>query len=677
MLCGVGRWLALGAVLGVCALAVVGVPSMVHAQASILPNGDFEDGLTGWAPPQGASVEVVDLDGPVGAHAARVTVTGAGLVTFQSQYWLAAIEPGASYRLEAWVLVDDPGVASMRVELDFVGAGASVVGRSADPITMASVEPGFRAVSSQPDVAPVDASWVRVSFVADAAAGASFAVDGVRVVQVSAAPEVLPTPVPTATPVPTVIATPGAGTGSGGTSGGATPTPTSTPVGLPPEVLRNPSFEEGTAGWSATGGVLSVGATLGAGYGQSLELRANGSTTAWAQQLVTVTPRGWFEAGAMLAPLEGVASARVRVAWYATADGSGAQISTVDSEALVMAGANSLTALPAMVTTGPVQAPPNALTARVRILLQPSSSAGGWLVIDDVVFHSVPAPAATVTPEAPSSTPTSAAPTVTPASTAIPVATAAPAAGAVTSPPARGGTLSSAAPSDEEVAAQRWLRITEVLSDPIQPGRDADWEWVEITNFGTVAVDLGGMMLRDNAQSTRLPSLVVPAGGSVVLGALLAEVAVDAWLPNGIGNGLGNTGDVLELLTASGESVDALGYGTAGPLPAPPAGRTLHRWFDEAGRFIRGAVGDPTPGVYVPWVESRVAEVREVPGEVEEDSPTAAVDGLDDDGEPVEEIVVGSGGGGANELAWVLLLALAGGAAGGALIQKMGQIRRS
>jgi len=674
MLCGVGRWVALGAVVGVCALAVVGVPSIVHAQAPILPNGDFEDGLTGWAPPQGASVEVVDLDGPVGAHAARVTVAGAGLVTFQSQYWLAAIESGASYRLEAWVLLDDPGVASVRVELDFVGAGASVVGRSADPITVASMAPGFRAVSSQPDVAPVDASWVRVSFIADAAVGASFAVDGVRVVQESAAPEVLPTPVPTATPIPTVIATPGAGTGSGGTSGGATPTPTSTPVALPPEVLRNASFEEGTVGWSATGGVLSVGATLGAGYGQSLELRANGSTTAWAQQLVTVTPRGWFEAGAMLAPLEGVASARVRVAWYATADGSGAQISTVDSEALVMAGANSLAVLPTLVTTGPVQAPPNALTARVRILLQPSSGAGGRLVIDDVVFHSVAAPAATATPEAPSSTPTSAAPTVTPVAT--PVATAAPATGAVASP-ARGGTLSSAAPSDEEVAAQRSLRITEVMSDPIQPGRDADWEWVEITNFGTVAVDLGGMMLRDNAQSTRLPSLVVPAGGSVVLGALLAEVAVDARLPNGIGNGLGNTGDVLELLTASGESVDALGYGTVGPLPAPPAGRTLHRWFDEAGRFIRGAVGDPTPGVYVPWVEPRVAEVREVPGEVEEDSPTAAVDGLDGDGEPTEEVASGSGGGGANELAWVLLLALAGGTAGGALIQKMGQIRQT
>ena len=530
-------------------------------------------------------------------------------------------------------------------------------------------------MSSTPDVAPVDASWVRASFIADAAVGASFAVDGVRVVQVSAAPEVLPTPVPTATPAPTVTATPGVGATSGGTSGGATTTPTSTPVGLQPEVLRNASFEEGTEGWSATGGVISVGATLGAGYGQSLELRANGSTTAWAQQLVTVTPRGWFEAGAMLAPLEGVASARARVAWNATADGSGAQISTVDSEVLVMAGANSLAALPAFVTTGPMQAPPNAFTARVRILLQPSSAAGGRLVIDDVVFHSVAAPGATATPEAPSSTPTLAAPTLTPASAATPVATAAPPTGAV-APPARGGTVQSVAPSDEDMAAQRWLRITEVMSDPIQPGRDADWEWVEITNFGTFAVDLGGMMLRDNAQSTRLPSLVVPAGGSVVLGALLAEVAVDARLPNGIGNGLGNTGDVLELLTASGESVDALGYGTAGPLPAPPAGRTLHRWCDEAGRFIRGAVGEPTPGVYVPWVEPR-AEVREVPDETEAESPVVALDGLDEDGEPLEEIAGATGGGGANELAWVLLLALAGGMAGGALIQKMGQIRQT
>ncbi|MGE3961173.1 MAG: lamin tail domain-containing protein [Dehalococcoidia bacterium] len=204
--------------------------------------------------------------------------------------------------------------------------------------------------------------------------------------------------------------------------------------------------------------------------------------------------------------------------------------------------------------------------------------------------------------------------------------------------------------------AQQWVRITEVLPDPVQPGKDAEYEWVELTNLGPGAVDTAGMSLRDGQASTPLPALTIPPGASVVIAGPLAEVDADARVAGTIGNGLGNDGDRLQLLDASGQSVDAFAFGEGTPLlPAP--GESIHRWFEVGAAFIAAAVGAPSPGVHEP------------PSEL---SGTGADAGASDSaGEEGAEVEREADAGGPDGLAWVLLLAVGGGALGGAAVQRV------
>ena len=68
-----------------------------------------------------------------------------------------------------------------------------------------------------------------------------------------------------------------------------------------------------------------------------------------------------------------------------------------------------------------------------------------------------------------------------------------------------------------------------------------------------------------------------------------------------IGNGLGNAGDRLSLVAASGRVLDAFSYGddttyvAARPIPAPGSGRSIERHF-EAGAFRDAEIAAPSPG---------------------------------------------------------------------------------
>jgi hypothetical protein len=121
------------------------------------------------------------------------------------------------------------------------------------------------------------------------------------------------------------------------------------------------------------------------------------------------------------------------------------------------------------------------------------------------------------------------------------------------------------------------LRISEIMSDPAEPGRDAAFEWVELVNYGTEAIDLAGWKLGDGTREQALGSLVVPSGGyAVVAGASaglpagIARIATDS---GEIGNGLGNDGDTVRLAAPDGTVVDELSYGDDGSVfePAPGA----------------------------------------------------------------------------------------------------------
>lgn len=347
-------------------------------------------------------------------------------------------------------------------------------------------------------------------------------------------------------------------------------------------------------------GRLTV-ASLIDGQGVSLVLTADDAGTAWVQQTVAVTPGSWSSASALLSPLEGVEAAWLRIAWYASGDGGGAQLSTEDSPAVTSAAPNAIvqTGRYEVVSTGPVRAPAEAHSARVRVLLQPADERGAAIVIDDVKLEAAePADAA---PHAP-------APAAR--SRATPVDTPTPPPRDASSPAAASPSTIIAASSSPELraagAAGRSLRITEVMSDPQESGADGDFEWVEVMNIGPTEVDLAGLVLSDRRSGSALPRYTLGPGAVVVIaasGARLPEGTPVVRLPGSIGNSLGNTGDRVALIGADGREIDVVVYGGGAEdgeaaLPAPGPGQSLERIFSPAGILLDARVTDtPTPGL--------------------------------------------------------------------------------
>src|SRR3990172_12147460 len=83
----------------------------------------------------------------------------------------------------------------------------------------------------------------------------------------------------------------------------------------------------------------------------------------------------------------GVGEALLRISWYASSDGSGGQLSTADSQPL-RADSPRFVAL----DTGAVQAPLEARSARVRLLLRPLSGSPATVYFDDVSFQETEVP---------------------------------------------------------------------------------------------------------------------------------------------------------------------------------------------------------------------------------------------------------------------------------------------
>ncbi len=651
------------------ALALTLALPLPAARAStLLLVSDFEADSTGWYAEQ-ATLEVAD-------GLAQLTSESGGGFSLRSQYWLNEAEPGAQYSASADVIVHD---SATQVTLSLRGVDAD--GNPLPP-TLLTVAPfdGPQHLAVGPLVASEGAAYVQVTLYATAnAAGATFAVDAVEVLEVAPAPEPTPTAEPTQSSTPESTPT-------------STPEPTPTPPpGPAPAILTLPSptphpvthalhdtgFETGMGAWdlSRSGALLEQGA-ITPEFGASLVMFAPRTSSVWVQQLVLVTPGEWYEASAVLAPLEHVAAGLVRVAWYASPTGAGSQMSTDDSEPVASPPPNAVAQTHATVTTGPVQAPEGALSARIRILLQPAAP-GARLAVDDVAFQpSAPPPVATPTPTPPpTATPL---PTSTPAASPSPTPTSTP---GVAASGAAGGAGGGGAVGDVSLTpvpaaagvteAQRWLRITEVLADPPQAGRDADFEWVEITNLGSAAASLLGMALRDGQAATLLPEARVEPGASVVVGGPRAEGVVGVRLEGSIGNGLGNGGDRLALLAPDGEVVDSFGYGSEGPLPEPSAGESLHRWFDAAGSALGAATGEPSPGAYTQALpQAEPADAEPVSGSV---AAGAGAPAAEAEAEAAPAVASSNTGPAAT---WVFLLAIAGGALGGAAVQRLAAVAR-
>ena len=649
------------------------------ASAAGLLNGDFEGGAVGWAAATGGTL-TIDASQPVasGAASGHVQSTAAGTVTVRTQYWLTPAAPGNQYTMSLAVRIPAATISSVTARIELVKTDGSSL--ASNLAARAGPTAGYVPLAVSSITAPPGTAHVLVVISGSAtAAGARFSVDDIVIT------ETAPTPTPTV--VPTVVDDPPPDPNPGPAVPLATPPPATGRVVLPrpratppppveiPTRLVNTTFDANLAGWTIARGRAWTDRWI-PGEGQSMVLYAGSSTTVWVEQAIGgIEPGGWYQANALLSTRGNVEAGWMRIAWHSTDNASGASITIDDSFAVVANEQRADAAAPRyqVVGTGAIQAPPIAGSATVRFLLRTDDPGGAWLIIDNVSFArtQAPDPSTNGTPRAPVAAvppPTSAAtPAIRPSSTAAPTErdTSAARATSASRAPSPSATATS---SDSRVElapgildAQRAIRMTQILPDPAHPGRDHEYEWIELTNLGISPASVEGMTIRDNSGSVTLPALVIPPGGMLVVTARLADVAgATAFrLPQGIGNGLGNSGDRLVLASADGQQVDAFSYGddttfqVGARIPVPGTGRAIERRFGPDGTYRDAVVVEqPTPGRPRAVAASTPTPAHPATGPTEATATTGALG------------------------TWVVLLALGAGLLGGAVAQRIASITR-
>ena len=218
--------------------------------------------------------------------------------------------------------------------------------------------------------------------------------------QPEATPASCPTPTLTPTPAPRPPPTPTSAPAPRPTPPLSEPKPTPEPSEEPRVFpsLVNTGFEDvredGTPyGWRKIGGEMSASKAFRAEGERSAALVSRSASTKWLYQTVRVQGQASYRLlAAALKNDPGVREALLRVSWYESADGSGSQISTADSPALAEDSPGFVT-----LDTGPVQAPPEARSAKVRLLVRPASAAPAVVYFDAVRFEETEAPAPTPT----------------------------------------------------------------------------------------------------------------------------------------------------------------------------------------------------------------------------------------------------------------------------------------
>lgn len=422
-----------------------------------------------------------------------------------------------------------------------------------------------------------------------------------------------PTKTPTPRPPSGGSNSPGAG-GSGNSPGfpatGSTPLP-STDVPPPPSqpyggLLANGNFEqasaEGPLGWQKYGGTVSS-SPYGREGSTTVSHLSTTASTKWLFQGVATTGGEWYAADGWAKVESGSAELFIRVSWYATTDGSGSSLSQVDSGVSTGGGWTWL-------STGAVQAPGGARSARVRLMLRPIGGASAnW---DDVQFVLSAAPTPTPLPTSTATPAATATPTPRAASTAASGRATATPRSTVTPRPGNtrpGGSGASSGPGSNSASgflgsqpAGGSLVLTELMPNPDGPGDDNLNEWVELFNPGAAAVNLQGWRIGDAIGTDTLGPLVVEPGAYAVIAARETEVPdgipVVRVADERIGNGLNNGGDAVVLIAPDGTLTDAISYGEnsqfeAGNVDAPASGTTIGMDFDKRGwaPTLR-----PTPG---------------------------------------------------------------------------------
>ncbi len=668
---------ALALIAAVVATAVaLGWSWTANGQEAALVNGGFEavenGAPQGWKR-YGGTLESVG-QAFAGEQAALLTATTRGTKWL---YQAVSVEGGAWYEATAWGrIVSGEGEAFLRIAW-YASGDAS--GRQLSTVTSARTGAGeWTAIEVGPAQAPEGARSAVLRLLAAPADGAvavafdnaSFGAGEAPTPTAPPTPTATPAPAPTSTPTPTATPAP---TEPPDAAAGAVPNVTPAPVPAEPPAtaandapasvpatpaigaaLANGGFEAvadgAPQGWERYGGTLeSAGQALAGERAALLTVTTRG--TKWLYQAVMVEGGAWYEAAAWSRIVSGEGEAFLRIAWYASGDASGRQLSTATGE---RTGAGEWVAL----EVGPAQAPAGARSAVLRLVAAPAASAVA-VAFDNASFGAgealtpTPAPTSTPTPTATATPATAATPTAAamPTATATPTAAATPAVTSTTTPtatatPATAATLTTAtpavastttrtatataaasppepppavaaapppnpaasAPPDRvQPAAPFALRLSEVLADPAEAGVDGKYEWVELVNTADVTVSTAGWSLGDERAVDALPAVDVPPRGFVVVAGEAAALPADALvvrIPDGvIGNGLNNGGDAVRLLSPQGAVIDAMSFGGndsvfASPPGAAGAGETLGAALEADGSGADGwsITLRPSPG---------------------------------------------------------------------------------
>ncbi len=367
--------------------------------------------------------------------------SGGFLSTTASTKWVhqtLTVQPTVWYTFSAYVHHDAAWVDNVLLRLAWYTSGdgsGSAIASVDSTETLASPQPGWRQLTTGPVQAPpgIHSANARIVLRPRDATSALIYVDDAAFDIVSAPePPAAPSPTEaatdtgtpqpsTSTPPPTATNVPPTATATSQPRATATATatpastlppaptdtppptapvpPTATPVPAaagPLESLANGGFESVQDGrplaWRTHGGSLFSRETPTRGGNFSAAFVSSTASTKWLYQTVTVEPGAWYRLRAFVFhndPL--VAAVLLRVSWYASADGSGAAIASVDSTealSLLQAGWRGL-------ATASVQAPTEARSANLRVLLRPRAAAQATIYIDDVTWdRAAPAAAA-------------------------------------------------------------------------------------------------------------------------------------------------------------------------------------------------------------------------------------------------------------------------------------------
>ncbi len=161
---------------------------------------------------------------------------------------------------------------------------------------------------------------------------------------------------------------------------------------------------------------------------------------------------------------------------------------------------------------------------------------------------------------------------------------------------------------EPEPAPPATVLLSEVHYDSRSPLNPEPDEYIELYNPGATAADVGGYQLRDNADT-----FVIPVGTAIGPGGYLTVTRNGSAFQTAFGRSadltglnllLGNSGDTVTLLDASGQQRDLVAWEghRVGWTGRAAAGWTLHRHSGNGDNPLPAdwVTGDPTPGSGIP-----------------------------------------------------------------------------